>query len=118
MAHRSRRHTHKYYKGKLGYDRVWTCALPNCNHYMPLHMETMVNGKASICWQCGGEFILHPLNMREERPRCDNCHLGIVEQEVDLPLSPAMKERLESEETARIRPSAASIRNFITGKSD
>lgn len=69
----AKKHTHKYYKGFLNSVRVWACALPDCSHYMPKHLERMVSGKASICWKCGNEMILDPINMEKDKPICDDC---------------------------------------------
>lgn len=90
-ANRSKRHRHKYHLVVYGAGHVWACAQPDCTHYMPSNMSGMVEGKASICWQCGGDMILDHTNMEERKPRCENCRLGIVEE---MPISPAMAERL------------------------
>ena len=73
---KAKRHIHKYYRGTLGFTRVWVCALPECNHYMPKNMESMINGKASICWECGEYMVLTPGNMDMDRPVCNECTLG------------------------------------------
>ena len=70
---KSKRHTHKYHKVLMGYISVWTCALPNCLHYMPKHMEQMVLGKATYCWGCDTEMILTPQNMSDDKPLCVDC---------------------------------------------
>lgn len=70
---KAKRHTHKYHKIEIAYQKVWACALPTCNHYMPKHMEAMVPGKASLCWECGEEIILTPQNMQSDKPVCDDC---------------------------------------------
>lgn len=73
MSTKAKRHTHKYHKVNLAGQQVWACALPDCNHYMPKHMEQMVHGKATICWSCGADTILSPLNMNDEKPTCAEC---------------------------------------------
>ena len=72
----SKNHTHKYHKITLGYDtKVWACALEDCTHYMPQHMENFVPGKVSLCWSCGEKFRLTNENMVNEKPICDKCTL-------------------------------------------
>lgn len=56
---------------------IWACALPDCNHYMPKHMEAMIPGKATYCWQCGEATIMDAESMKENQPRCMNCRTGI-----------------------------------------
>lgn len=94
----AKRHRHKYYLGTLNSNRVWTCALPDCNHYMPTHMSSMVNGKNAYCWGCDAEITLNPQNMKDDHPKCVNCIAGISPEEVvteSLPMSEAMKSFLE-----------------------
>lgn len=73
MSTKAKRHTHKYYKVPIAGQTVWACALPDCNHYMPKHMENLVPGKGSICWSCGDSFVLNPVNMKNDHPKCDDC---------------------------------------------
>lgn len=90
----AKRHRHKYHKVEVAGAKVWGCALPDCTHYMPRHMESLVNGKNSICWDCGSDITLNPSNMLEEKPRCENCRLGLNAEEVaaaaEAPISPAL----------------------------
>lgn len=111
-ANRSKRHRHKYHLVSLGAGKVWACALPDCTHYMPSHMNAMVEGKASICWQCGEDMILDKANMKESQPRCENCRLGI--ESVEVPLSNAMAERIKSDEAKpRVSISEETILGFL-----
>ena len=82
---------HKYYKVDVAQHKVWACGLPDCTHYMPKHMENLINGKDSYCWECDAHITLNPSNMSENKPRCENCRLGIKpEIEVEAPISPAL----------------------------
>lgn len=72
-SNKARRHTHKYHQVIISGSPLWACALPDCNHYMPLNMTPMVVGKASICWQCNEPMILDKENMKLEQPICVNC---------------------------------------------
>lgn len=115
-ADRSKRHRHKYHYVVFGATHVWACALPDCSHYMPKHMEAMAEGKASICWQCGGEMILDKTNMKEVQPRCENCRLGI--EITELPISAAMAERLTKPEPEKTKVSISeeTILGFLNSK--
>jgi hypothetical protein len=98
MATKAKRHVHKYHKVSLSYADVWACALPDCNHYMPKHMEATLPGKYSFCWQCGEKFLLSPETMNLDKPKCLTCLYGLVESpsaEPDAPMSEALKHLLE-----------------------
>ncbi len=73
MANKAKRHTHKYQHLQMNFGKIWACALPDCNHYMPIHMSKMVEGKNSQCWGCNNTMILDEENMKEDRPICDEC---------------------------------------------
>lgn len=77
MSTKAKRHTHKYHKVEVSGSKVWACALPDCNHYMPKHMENMVVGKKTYCWGCGEETILSPDNMKMDLPLCYECSHGL-----------------------------------------
>lgn len=94
MASKNKRHVHKYHKVSLGYTDVWACALPDCTHYIPQYSEPLVNGKRSLCWECGDEFILHPIAMKDRAPNCDNCRLGVKPAEVEM--SEELRKKLEA----------------------
>jgi hypothetical protein len=70
------RHTHKYYQVDVNYATIWACALPGCNHHMPPYYSKLLNGKYSICWNCGEQMTLNPINMMMEQPICEDCRLG------------------------------------------
>ena len=69
----AKKHIHKYHRITLGYGKVWSCAIPECNHFMPRNMSARVIGKASICWNCGEQFVLDEHNMKDDRPVCIKC---------------------------------------------
>lgn len=93
MSKGSKRHTHKYYHAQLPFGHVWACALPDCQHHMPNHYESLLLGKSSICWECGNTFKLNGENMKQDKPICEGCKIGISD-EIDLPLSNVLIERL------------------------
>lgn len=64
---------HKYYQVNVYGKDVWTCALPDCYHYMPYHMRNMMVGKKSLCWGCESEIRLYSGNMEMTKPCCEQC---------------------------------------------
>lgn len=114
MATKAKRHVHKYHKISVRFADLWACGSPLCSHYIPEHQSELVNGKASICWGCGEMFILNPTNMKNRKPQCDDCALGLN----SLP-EPSLKDALdekrkESEPVDEEKSiTAESILNFI-----
>lgn len=90
-----RKHVHKYIRRKMYAHSVWACALPDCTHYMPKHMEQMVEGKASICHQCNEEFILSTDALKEDKPRCADCRFDVVKHEDVAPIGETLLNYLE-----------------------
>ncbi len=86
MSRGSKRHIHKYYHADLPFGKVWACALPDCNHFMPNHYESLLMGKGSICWNCGETYKLNPTNMLDDKPTCEKCKLGITDEDDFLAL--------------------------------
>lgn len=74
---KAKRHPHKYHRVDTTFGKVWACALSDCNHYMPQHMESLLPGKNAICWSCNEPMVLDSDNMKEDRPRCISCRSGI-----------------------------------------
>ena len=66
-------HVHKYHLRKTENRPVWACALIGCNHFMPVHLTPLVNGRTSICWGCEQLFVINELNMLNPKPLCDDC---------------------------------------------
>ena len=96
----SKNHIHKYHRRRLGTsNKVWACALPDCSHYIPKHMESMAEGKQSVCNQCGEEFVLNIEAMESDKPRCENCRLGRTPELETVELSPMLKAYLEGKES-------------------
>ena len=95
----ARKHPHKYYRLELNPGQVvWACALPDCSHYMPVHLERSVLGKNFICWNCDKVSQIKPQHIKFDReyfseldknetihPICTNCVLGISpDEELDI----------------------------------
>lgn len=73
LARKVKLHVHKYKKFKQyknGNAYIFRCMLPNCSHYIP---ESLLEGKASVCWGCGKEFILGPRAKYSVQPKCKAC---------------------------------------------
>jgi hypothetical protein len=64
---------------------------------MPKHIERLVIGKKSYCWQCDEVFILDTDALKEDKPRCIPCRTGIKPPvtETEAPLSPELRELLD-----------------------
>ena len=76
------KHTHKYHRIVLnGYTKVWACARPECNHYMPVHMAGLIPGKLTQCWgiDCENTTIMDPRTMKMDRPLCPSCDPSYIE---------------------------------------
>jgi hypothetical protein len=92
----AKRHRHKYYQLDMNGTFVWACALQDCNHYMPKHMEATVNGKMSYCWGCNDEINLNPANMKDKQPLCANCQLGIKPDDVEIVENAPLTDKLKA----------------------
>lgn len=78
-----KKHIHKYYRNTiLGNIPVWACALDNCSHYMPPHIEGLVRGKSTVCWKCNEITTMDLDRLDMEKPLCDKC-LGKVRTIID-----------------------------------
>lgn len=73
MANKSHAGAHKYHRVDMGYNKVWACALEDCTHYMPKHLEFQMKNRKSLCWKCGDEFVLTAGAMLKEYPMCPLC---------------------------------------------
>lgn len=102
-------HTHKYQLRATSSQPVWACSLPDCNHYMPPHLNSLIEGRSSICWECDDKFILDIDAMKEVRPRCFQCR-SEVSKVVDIPImSDTIVAKVSSEEKKKV------IENFLKG---
>lgn len=72
-----KKHVHKYHSVQTTLRKIWCCALPDCTHYMPPHMNAVLIGKTSYCWECNAEMLLDEDNMKEDMPRCDKCRTPV-----------------------------------------
>jgi hypothetical protein len=71
----SKRHPHRYRRTFTTFGRVWSCTLPDCNHYMPRHMESLIPGKRAQCNECENTYILTHNKMAADEPICDECEV-------------------------------------------
>lgn len=61
-------HTHTY--RRIGTSTRFLCSDPHCSHYTE---KKLLTNKASLCNECGREFILTREKLRRAVPKCDNC---------------------------------------------
>ena len=92
---RQNSHTHRYVKRPLGKNKVWSCALPGCTHYIPKHLQSTKDAVSSVCNSCGEDYILS-LDSQEENPRCEDCKAGILKGEAVAPITDVLKNYLDS----------------------
>lgn len=90
-SNKAKRHTHKYHKIDMLGSKIWACALPDCNHYMPKHMENLIPGKSTYCWECNSSMVLDPKALTMDRPICIDCR------------NPGMNKLLSEKELEEIR---------------
>jgi hypothetical protein len=97
MSTKAKRHVHKYHRVKFSFADIWACALPDCNHYLPKHMEATIEGKNSICWSCGEIFQLDMGALGSVKPTCFHCRTGVLREQpvIEAPLDDKLKELLE-----------------------
>lgn len=91
---RSQCQVHKYRLRPFGSNSVWACGNPNCNHYMPPHLAAMVEGKSSLCNQCGEQFVLTSDSLKEREPRCDDCRYAQLKTDDNVPITDVMRDFL------------------------
>jgi len=65
-----KQHTHKYIRSKFKQSgtRIYKCILPGCHHYI---LEEFIEGKISVCWYCGEDFVIGKRAKRLKKPHCD-----------------------------------------------
>ena len=83
MAKKVHAGPHMYHRVNLSVQRVWACALPDCYHYIPKHMESMAEGKSTLCTMCKGETRLTSVNMGMDEPVCVDCMEALQDETVD-----------------------------------
>jgi len=55
-------------------------------------MKDMLDGKFSLCWKCGEEFVLDPALMKNPKPVCYDCiGLGGIIEGMKVQEDPIMK---------------------------
>ena len=56
-----RKHVHKYMRRESpnGDFPVWACGLGDCTHFLPRNVDHLIDGRSSICWECGNQFRIN-----------------------------------------------------------
>lgn len=73
----SRNHVHRYILRDIGTKvksrKVYACSFADCSHYLP--SSKLAIGKNSICWKCGGKFVLgyDQIRVETKKPKCPDC---------------------------------------------
>ena len=70
---RASKHIHKYARVVMNGSLYWRCADPLCSHYMPKKQEALIEGRASICHECGGVMIMEGEALTMNKPICPDC---------------------------------------------
>ena len=65
------KHGHMYYYNKVAI--LWSCGFHDCRHFQPKHLESLLYGKETICWNCKKETVISAGNMEMEKPTCPEC---------------------------------------------
>lgn len=87
MSKGSQKHVHKYMQTQLKHVKVWRCALPDCNHWMPPNLDNLLVGRSSICWGCAEKFTLDEIALMDEMPKCFGCRIQSTETNLGEPTS-------------------------------
>lgn len=80
------KHTHKYIKVSGKHSSIWSCAHPDCNHFIWHSQEMILIGRSSICWSCDNKFPLDEDALKEEMPLCFKCRnpeITITEEDIN-----------------------------------
>lgn len=85
------KHIHKYMHQQLKVIKVWRCAAPECSHWMPPHLEDLLMGRFSVCWNCNETFPLDERAMQDEQPVCINCIVPDMEEKLEENMTPQQK---------------------------
>lgn len=87
---------HKYHRVDFIGQKIFACALPDCSHYMPKHMEPMIVGKRSLCWQCDKPFVIGYEHLEQDKPICANCAMGLPTDKDELAELIALAAKIKS----------------------
>lgn len=109
-------HPHKYILRPTTGVSVWACALPDCNHFMPPHLNSLLEGRAAICWGCEEKFILDSQAMRETKPRCIECRTGIDVEALADKIESTLTEEIDTVNDTDTVENQARIRKFMNGR--
>lgn len=114
----SKNHMHMYNYVDLGYAKVWSCALPDCTHFIPLsysrsRIEPRLIGKLVICFECRESFVVTEETLTEDRLRCLECKQGIKKEITDA--SAQMAERVLQREVSDAEGKAKFAYEFMYG---
>jgi hypothetical protein len=59
--------------------KTWKCTLDGCGFFVHLGLAHVLVGKNAICWNCEGIFSLTESSLRDDKPICPECKIGVSE---------------------------------------
>lgn len=62
--------------------KTWKCALPECGFFVHLGLAHVLLGKTAVCWECGELFTVDEDALRDEMPKCADCRLVRVNEDM------------------------------------
>lgn len=57
----------------LNQKKTWRCTLPGCKYFIHIGLAHILPGMQSICWECGEEFTLDDVALKDDQPTCNSC---------------------------------------------
>jgi len=63
--------------------KTWKCNLEGCGFFVHLGLAHILIGKQAICWSCEERFVVSEDSLKEEKPRCNECKIGVSEDVIE-----------------------------------
>jgi hypothetical protein len=73
--------------------KTWKCMLEGCNFFVHLGLAHVLVGKSAICWNCEGRFTLNEAALKEDKPRCDECRIGMSAEELERIIAAKLEQK-------------------------
>lgn len=74
--------------------KTWRCMLEGCAFFVHTGLAHILIGKTIVCWNCEDKFIASELALEEEKPRCDDCRIGMSSDVIEQ----LLKKKMEGED--------------------
>ena len=72
------KHAHKFLRVPAKKTRTWTCT--ECSWFVHEGLAHVLIGKEGVCWGCEDVFTITEAALDEDKPRCDNCRVGVSDE--------------------------------------